>query len=167
MNKFKPGVFGWIVVLIVILLGVSLWQKPKVEEATLKRQETLSSRQVALQCTTDMATQYHIHPELRIVINGIETPIPPNIGIIPGCMNSIHTHEGGGVIHVEAPVQKDFTVGDIFAVWKKDFSKQKIFDTEVTEATEIVMTVNGERVETYENTLLRDKDKIVISLQKK
>ena len=163
----KIGFFGWMMVVIAGLAVVSIWWAPKVKEAQQRRQERMSSREAALLCTTDMATQYHIHPELQILINGVENPISGNIGIKPSCMTSIHTHEGGGLIHVESPVQKEFTLGDFFAVWQKDFSKDKILDTAVTPTTEIVVTVNGERVDTYEQTILRDKDKIVISLQDK
>ena len=165
MKKF--GFFGWLIIAVVLLLVFSSWWKPKVEEKKIERQSEMTSRETALLCTTDMATQYHIHPELHILIDGVENPIPPNLGIQSTCMTSIHTHEGGGIIHVESPVQKDFTLGDFFAVWKKAFSKDKVLDSMVTPTTEIVVTVNGTRVDTYENTILKDKDKIVISYQNK
>lgn len=163
----KIGFFGWLCIVLVVLVGISLWWAPRAKEAKTKQQQALSSRKAALLCTTDMATTYHIHPELQIRISGVEVPIPPNIGIQPTCMNSIHTHDGGGLIHIESPVQKDFTLGDFFAVWQKEFSKDKILDTTVTANTEIAVTVNGVAVDTYENTILKDKDKIVISYQEK
>lgn len=165
MGKFKIGVFGWITIVIIALIGLSMWWSPKAKQAKIENQKEMSSRETALLCTTDMATQYHIHPELQILINGIAVPIPSGLGIQPACMTSIHTHSADGVIHVESPVAKDFTLGDFFAVWKKDFSKDKILNSSTTPTTEIVVTVNGQKVDTYENTILRDKDKIVISYQ--
>ncbi len=167
MQKLKIGIIGWITIGAVILIGFVVLWSPKAKEAKVERQKEMTSREIALLCTTDMATQYHIHPELKIIINGVEISIPANLGIQPTCMTSIHTHGEPGVIHVEAPVAKDFTLGDFFAVWKKDFSKDKILDSSLTATTEIVVTVNGEKVDTYENTILRDKDKIVISYQNK
>ncbi len=167
MNRFKIGLVGWVSIIVVALIGLSIWWSPKAKEAKIQNQKEMTSREAALLCTTDMATQYHIHPELKIIIEGTETLLPANLGIQPSCMTSIHTHEGGGVIHVESPVVKDFTLGDFFAVWKKDFSKDKILDTTITPTTEIVVTVNGQKVDTYENTILRDKDKIVILFQNK
>jgi|GEM_PF-638511 len=167
----KIGFGGWIVLLLVVLIGLTIWWSPKAKEAKNNRLKEMTSREVALLCTTDMATQYHIHPEIQIVVNNVTQEIPKDIGIQPGCMTSIHTHEGGGIIHVESPVQKDFTLGDFFAVWKQDFSKDKILTHAVSNSTEIVVTVNGERVETYEHTILKDKDKdkdtISISYQAK
>lgn len=134
------------------------------ETAALER---MSSRQIALRQTTDMATKFHIHPELVIFINGTQIPIPHDLGIGPTGMTAIHTHDEDGIIHVEAPVKKDFTLGDFFAVWGKDFSRSKILESTVDETTEIIVTVNGQRIGTYENTILKDKDKIVISYQSK
>ncbi len=163
----RIGFFGWIAIILVLLIGFALWWSPRAKEAKKKAQVALSSREAALLCTTDMATEFHIHPELQILINGTPAVIPANIGILPVCMNSIHTHSPDGIIHVESPVKKDFTLSDFFAVWQKDFSKEKILDNNVTPSTEIVVTVNGQKVDTYENTILRDKDKIVISYQNK
>jgi len=156
----------FIVGVIALIAGLIYWggAAKRKEKADL---ENMTSREIALRSTTDMATEYHIHPELSIFVNGTEAPIPLNLGVKPTGMTAIHTHDEKGVIHVEAPIKKDFTLGDFFAVWGKDFSRTKLLDNEVTENTEIVVTVNGQKVDTYENTLLRDKDKIVISYQSK
>ena len=122
-----------------------------------------TAREVALTCTTDMATEYHIHPVLTIIANGETVPIPADIGITRGCMMSLHTHTPDGIIHVESPVARDFTLGDFFAVWDKPFSKDQVLDYVADDTHRITMTVNGEVVDTYENTLLRDKDQIVIT----
>jgi len=161
MKKYIP----WIVILLVVV--AFFWVSATAKKEKVEKETRLSSRDTAMLCTADMATEYHIHPELTIVIDGVTQPIPADIGIEPTCMKSIHTHTADGVIHVESPIAKEFTLGDFFAVWQKDFSKDKILDKAVTAKTEIVVTVNGQKVDTYENTILRDKDKIVISYQNK
>jgi hypothetical protein len=45
--------------------------------------------------------EYHIHPVLKIVVDGKETPIPANIGLSAGCEKVLHTHDRTGTIHVE------------------------------------------------------------------
>lgn len=144
---------------ILVVIGF-LFLLTKID--TGQKSTELSSREVALSCTTDMATAFHIHPELKIFINGQEVVIPENIGIKPYCMNALHTHDDLPLIHVESPVQKDFTLGDFFAVWEKNFNSMEILDFKATEAGQVKITVNGEEVDTFENTILRDKDKIVI-----
>jgi len=153
-----------IIGIVALIAGLIYWggAAKRKEQANL---ENMSSREIALRSTTDMATAYHIHPELSIIVNGTEVPIPLNLGVKATGMTAIHTHDEKGVIHVEAPIKKDFTLGDFFAVWGKDFSNTKLLENTVDKNSEIIVTVNGEKVDTYENTILRDKDKIVISYQ--
>jgi plastocyanin domain-containing protein len=156
----------FIVGVIALIAGLIYWggASKRKERSEL---ESMSSREVALRSTTDMTTEYHIHPELSIFMNGTEVPIPLNLGVKATGMTAIHTHNEKGVIHVEAPIKKDFTLGDFFAVWGKDFSQTKLLDTTVDDKSEIIVTVNGQKVDTYENTVVGDKDKIVISYQSK
>jgi hypothetical protein len=150
MNKVTLSIIALVVLALVVL-------------AVFKKDVgSLSSRDVAIACTTDMATEFHIHPVLEIYINGEQQVIPANVGITPSCMMSLHTHTPDGIIHVEAPVQKDFTLGDFFAVWNKPFSKDQILDSKADETHRIRVTVNGSEVTTYENTILVDRDQIVI-----
>ena len=131
--------------------------------ALKKERASLTNRQVALICTTDMATQFHIHPILRIIANGKPQEIPANIGIKGGCMNPLHTHDASGVLHVESPEKRDFTVADFFAVWGQPFSKDQILNYKADAMHPIRTSVNGTSVDTNENTVLRDKDQIVIT----
>ncbi len=126
-----------------------------------------TNRQVALSCTTDMATQFHIHPHLEIIINGQTQEIPANIGIGISCMNALHTHDNSGTIHVESPEKRDFTLADFFAVWNKTYNKNQILDYKVDQAHVIREAANGREVKDYQNTILRDNDQIVISYEEK
>lgn len=157
----------FIIVGIIALIGGLIYWGGAAKRKERVDLQNMTSREVALRSTTDMATEYHIHPELSIFVNGTEVPVPLNLGVKTTGMTAIHTHDEKGVIHVEAPIKKDFTLGDFFAVWGKDFSSTKLLDNTVNENTEIVVTVNGQKVDTYENTIIRDKDKIVISYQSK
>ncbi len=121
-----------------------------------------TTREIAMSCTLDMYTQFHIHPHLRIMINGAEQTIPANTGISLSCMHPLHTHDTSGTIHVESPEQRDFTLGDFFAVWGKTFSKDQILDSVIDASHEIVMTVGGAPSDAYENLVFKDKQEIVI-----
>lgn len=160
--------FGVIVVIaaLLVIVGVTASKKKGIETGP-KDYETMTSREVALICTTDMATQFHIHPMLRIVFDGVDQVIPSNIGIVNGCMNALHTHDDTGKLHVESPVAKDFVLGDFFAVWKQRFDKTHILGKVAEGGATITVTVNGKKVDTYENTVLYDGDQIVISFESK
>ena len=124
-----------------------------------------TNREVALTCTTDMATEFHVHPNLSIIISGERQVLPANIGIKPTCMSSLHTHTADGVIHVESPEKRDFTLSDFFAVWGESFTKDEVLGFKADATHQIRVTVNGVEVDTYENTVLKDLEKIVISYE--
>ena len=157
----KKTTLWWILGFAILVVGLFAWGNV----AARHKSSSLTNREVALTCTTDMATQFHIHPILKIIVNGQQQAIPANIGIQPSCMNSLHTHDATGVIHVEAPEKRDFTLADFFAVWKQPFSKDEVLNYTVDSTHHIRVTVNGVEVNTYENTALRDKDQITITYE--
>lgn len=61
----------------------------------------------------------HIHAHLAIYINGQAVLIPSHIGIPTGgnCLYWLHTHRFDGVIHVEAPSQGTYTLGQFIDIW--------------------------------------------------
>jgi len=163
--KNKKSIGFWIILFIIIAVVLVIVGRIS-SGGNGDKYAKLSTREVALLCTTDMATQFHIHPELKIIANGNEVQIPADIGIKLSCMNSLHTHSADGIIHIESPVQRDFTLGDFFAVWDKTFTRDQILDYKVDQSSKIIMTVNDTSVDTYENTIMKDKDKIIIDYEK-
>jgi len=68
-------------------------------------------------CEAMEGTAVHIHVQLQLWRDGKPVPIPSGIGAGPGCYYWVHTHSGDGVIHVESPRLRPFTLGDFFEVW--------------------------------------------------
>ena len=63
-------------------------------------------------------TVLHIHQHLDIWVNGKHITVPQSIGIFDGqYLTELHTHDTSGVMHVESPTKRDFTLGDFFGVW--------------------------------------------------
>ena len=165
MKGLQLGFGFWLftvslVVAVLIIGGFLTFQNVKKEKIEMQ-----TSREVALTCTTDMATQFHIHPVLTMKILGKVQEIPAEIGVTPLCMNAIHTHDANGTIHIESPIKKDFTLSDFFAVWKKPFTKAQVLDTVLSPGQRIIVTVNGKEVETFDQTIMNDKDQIEIIVQ--
>ncbi|HEU5416769.1 MAG TPA: hypothetical protein VFV41_03680 [Streptosporangiaceae bacterium] len=85
-----------------------------------------------ISCQTSEQTVFHIHAHLTVFVNGSARKIPAAIGI-PGpvaqntaqgsfigsgtCFYWLHTHAADGIIHIESPVQRTFTLGDFFDEW--------------------------------------------------
>jgi hypothetical protein len=73
------------------------------------------------------ALNFHIHAHLDIFINGKKTLVPANAGIYDGeWITELHTHDTRGVIHVEAPAVKDYTLGQFIGIWGVRFTPKCI-----------------------------------------
>ena len=84
-------------------------------------------------CNTSEQLVFHVHTHLTIFVDGHARQIPYGIGIVPprtvqqtpqgpfvtagGCFYWLHTHTEDGIIHIESPVQRSYTLGDFFAIW--------------------------------------------------
>jgi hypothetical protein len=98
------------IVIIGIVLGFGLY------EAVLQ-----SAKANPYPCITG-ESYIHVHPYLRIVIEGQNITIPDRVGYLSGgsCLMPIHTHDASGILHIElssADANKDFTLGDFFRIW--------------------------------------------------
>lgn len=59
----------------------------------------------------------HIHSNLQIFVRGQQEAVPVNIGVTQTAIQSLHTHETTGTIHIESSVARTFTLGELFDVW--------------------------------------------------
>jgi hypothetical protein len=69
-------------------------------------------------------------------------------------LHPIHTYDNSGRIHVETPQNATAKLGFFFDIWGNDFSKDKILDYSVDEQHSLEMSVNGNKVDTFEETIL-------------
>jgi hypothetical protein len=64
------------------------------------------------------ATVVHIHQHLDLYVDGHRVTVPAGVGIDPVAGYApLHTHDDSGVIHVESPTVRTYTLGEFFAVW--------------------------------------------------
>jgi hypothetical protein len=85
---------------------------------------------------------FHIHAHLAIYVHGQQKLIPYGIGIVPPykLVNTaggvfvaggskfywLHTHDETGLIHIESPIQRTFTLGNLFDVWHQPLSPTQV-----------------------------------------
>jgi hypothetical protein len=58
-----------------------------------------------------------------------------------GCFYWLHTHTQDGVIHVESPTQKTYTLGNFFDIWQQPLSSTQVS----TALGNVVAYVNGKQ----------------------
>lgn len=99
--------------------------------------------------TGPMGMAEHYHPVLRVLINGTEVTVPPNIGVDPatGGMSAVHTHEGDGTIHIEADTTGEvFTLGQFFTEWGVKLTSTQIGGVKAQPGQKVIVTSNGKPV---------------------
>ena len=64
-------------------------------------------------------TILHYHDHLDVFVDGRRVSVPAGIGIGPDetFFSPLHTHDATGVVHIESPVVRPFTLGELFGVW--------------------------------------------------
>ncbi len=103
---------------------------------------------------------YHYHLQLNITIDEKRIEIPMNIGFEKDdngntiFLHPIHTYDNSGRIHVETTKNTTAELGFFFDIWEKEFSKDNILGYTSDKNHVIEMYVNGNEVNTFENTLL-------------
>ena len=110
------------IVIIAAIVGVVIYnqKQPQTETIVNASYPPVDS----IYCDSLEQLAYHIHTHLSIYINGTLSPIPQNVGIASdgSCYYWLHTHDTTGVIHIESPTQKDYTLGNFFDEWSTNFS---------------------------------------------
>jgi hypothetical protein len=86
-------------------------------------------------CGAQEFATLHVHSHLAIFNNGKQIQVPQWIGFAPslagGCLYWIHTHDGSGIIHLEAPDIAPpqggvYTLGMLFDIWGQPLQRQDV-----------------------------------------
>ena len=106
-------------------------------------------------CSTSEQTVFHIHTHLTMFVNGQPRQVPAGIGI-PGavatqspagpfveqgtCFYWLHTHAADGIVHIESPVQRTYTLGQFFDMWGQPLGPDQAGPAK----GKVTVTVNGQ-----------------------
>src|SRR6266702_3234151 len=109
-----------------------------------------------ISCQISEQTIFHIHAHLTIFVNGSPRQVPAGIGI-PGaqaqntaqgpfisggtCFYWLHTHAADGIVHIESPVRRTYTLGDFFDEWGQPLGPNRLGPA----TGRVVAIYNGQR----------------------
>ena len=116
-----------------------------------------------VRCDPNESIDFHIHAHLDVIVDGKSVTVPAGIGIIPNeCLYWLHTHNTSGVIHIEAPQETTFTLGQFVQIWDNTPGISK-FEDMVNGDKNFKVFVNGfEYKDGYDKIPLTAHDEIVI-----
>jgi hypothetical protein len=87
----------------------------------------------------------HIHAHLDVIVDGRTVSVPANIGIDRerGSISPLHTHDDTGVIHIESPVKRQFSLGEFFSEWQVSLSPDNVGGLRASDGKALRIFVNG------------------------
>ena len=117
--------------------GIPIESGPEIAPASTTQTGTVDG----IRCGATEQLAYHIHAHLAVFVNGKQYAIPGGIGI-PGsveyqtprgpvaaggkCIYWLHTHAPDGIIHVESPTRRIYTLGNFFDEWHQPLGPTKV-----------------------------------------
>lgn len=116
-----------------------------------------------VECNRNEFFNYHVHSHLDVFVDGQKEQVPDNVGILtsPSCLYWLHTHANDGIIHVEAPQTREFTLGQFLDIWEQTRDSQGFFDS--TSGMNVTAYVNGDQFEgNYSDIKLESRTQIVL-----
>ena len=95
-----------------------------------------------IQCQSAEQVLFHIHAHLAVFSNGQPSVVPAGIGIPPPrtelktaagpfvtgatCFYWLHSHTQDGVVHIESPVRRTYTLGNYFDIWRQPLGADRV-----------------------------------------
>ncbi len=95
-----------------------------------------------IRCQRSEQVLFHIHAHLAVFVDGSSRRIPYGIGIAPprqvqqtangafvtggSCFYWLHTHAADGIIHIESPVKRTYTLGEFFDIWHQPLGPDRV-----------------------------------------
>jgi len=106
-------------------------------------------------------TTLHVHQHLDVFVNGKRVIVPAGIGIAEQFISPLHTHDASGVIHVESPAVRSFSLAEFFGVWGVRLTTTCLAGE--CGAAKLHLFVNGKRVVDPNRVILELHQEITVA----
>jgi hypothetical protein len=100
-----------------------------------------------IRCDQMEGSVLHIHQHLAVLDHGHAITVPEDVGrpLAAQCFYWLHTHTPDGIIHVESPGFRTFTLGNFFDVWGQPLTRTDVAGAHPKKGERIVAWVDGQR----------------------
>ncbi len=155
---------------ILILSSVYYLNNPQENEDG-KENDYLKS-EICYYALNGIVADHHYHLQLNITIDDERIEIPMNIGFERDSegktifLHPIHTYDNSGRIHVETTKNATAKLGFFFDIWGKEFAENRILNYTADDEHSVEIYMNGNKIETYGETILEPYSFIEIIYKK-
>jgi hypothetical protein len=98
-----------------------------------------------IKCEAMEGAVMHIHQHVTIRDHGRTVPVPDDVGrpIAAQCFYWIHTHTPDGIVHIESPGFRTFTLGEFFDVWGQSLTRSDVAGAKPKKGERVAVWVDG------------------------
>ncbi|MBV8299948.1 MAG: hypothetical protein JO083_10445 [Candidatus Eremiobacteraeota bacterium] len=134
MRPFKPFVF---------LLALGVLASAGAARAAIPAGQPVDG----IRCDQMEGSVLHIHQHLAIFDHGKPVTVPDDVGrpLVGQCFYWLHTHTPDGIIHIESPSFRYFTLGNFFDIWGQPLSKSDVAGAKPKKNEHVAVWVDGNR----------------------
>ncbi|MBV8987493.1 MAG: hypothetical protein JO372_02930 [Solirubrobacterales bacterium] len=94
-----------------------------------------------IECAPIEQLAYHVHAHLQVYVDGQPRQLPAAIGLVDPvpqqtpdgpfygavrCYYWLHTHASDGIIHIESPTARIYTLGNFFDEWNQPLNADQV-----------------------------------------
>jgi hypothetical protein len=110
-----------------------------------------------IHCDAHEQIAYHVHTHLAVYDRGKLRPIPAGIGLVEpavyeqtpdgpfyaatSCYYWLHVHAQDGIIHIESPTARQYSLGQFFDIWRQPLGPRRV----ASARGPLTIFVNGRR----------------------
>lgn len=138
--------------------GVLIYNVPNLAPATTRSGQTVDG--ISCRKQSNETVKYHVHVHVALYVKGKMERLPAGIGItqprllekysngrfydvgLYNCLYWLHTHVADGIVHVESPGPRNFTLGQFFDIWNQPLGPRQVGPAKGT----VVVFENGKRL---------------------
>jgi hypothetical protein len=145
VRRLLPAVLAAVVILTVPAVAqqrpIALTQATQVGKAVFPPGDTPAGGNGqpvdGIQGLSQEMLAVHIHAHLSLFYRGEQIAVPLGIGIVKplrivngfaggAALYWLHTHDATGIIHVESPDARPYTLGQFFDIWGRTLAKDDV-----------------------------------------
>ncbi len=158
--------------LISILILSSVYYLNNPQENEDEKENDYLKSEICYYALNGIVADHHYHLQLNITIDDERIEIPMNIGFERDSegktifLHPIHTYDNSGRIHVETTKNATAKLGFFFDIWGKEFAENRILNYTADDEHSVEIYMNGNKIETYGETILEPYSFIEIIYKK-
>jgi hypothetical protein len=128
---------------ILPILAALVAGPPRAGAAAIPSGQTVDG----IRCDQMEGSVLHIHQHLAVLDHGRSITVPEDVGrpLAAQCFYWLHTHTPDGIIHVESPNFRTFTLGNFFDIWGQPLTNGDVAGAHPRKGERIVTWVDGRR----------------------